>query len=76
MIRTFTLAVALYAYGQPCCHDYRPAMLDRPVQAFYADVNSVARQARRALALVNDPRTKQYFTSYLTVIGQQLNSAF
>jgi hypothetical protein len=75
MIRTFALAVALYAYGQPAYYDYRPAMLDKPVQGFHADVNNIASKARRALTTLDAARTMQYLNRYFANVGQQFSSA-
>jgi len=75
MFRSLTLAMVVYAYGQPAFYDYRPSMVEKPVQGFYANVNSVARDGQRALQTLNDARTMQYLKDYLAAVGQQLNSA-
>ena len=49
MLRTFIAAMIAYGWGHPSLDGYRPALLERPLQSFYADVNATARDgARRA----------------------------
>lgn len=64
-----------YAYGHPSLDGYRPALLDRPLQSFYADVNSTARDGRKALATLDDARCMRYLKSYIERLNAQLRGS-
>ena len=76
MLRTFITVMIAYAWGHPSLDGYRPAPLDRPLQAFYADVNATARDGRIAFTVLDDARTMRYLTAYIGRIEAQLRSAF
>ncbi len=40
-------------------------MLDRPLQGFHQEVNSVARDGKRALSTLDDARSMRYLSSYI-----------
>jgi hypothetical protein len=75
MWRTFITAVIVYGSGHPGFDGYRPALLDRPLQSFYAEVNTTARGGRSALATLDDARCMRYLTAYIDRMGAQLRSA-
>ncbi len=74
MWRTFIAASMVYGYGHPSLDGYRPALLDRPLQSFYADVNTTARDGRKALAMLDDARTMRYLKDYIERLDLQLRS--
>jgi hypothetical protein len=75
MLRTFITAVIVYGGGHPSLDGHRPALLDRPLQSFYAEVNTTARGGRSALATLDDARCMRYLTAYIDRMGAQLRSA-
>ena len=76
MLRTFIAAMIAYGWGHPSLDGYRPALLDRPLQSFHADVNATARDGRGALGTLDDARCMRYLTAYIDRMGTQLRSAF
>ena len=74
MWRTLIAASMVYGYGHPSLDGYRPALLDRPLQSFYADVNTTARDGRKALAMLDDARTMRYLKDYIERMDSQLRS--
>ncbi|MBI4274329.1 MAG: hypothetical protein HY659_06490 [Rhizobiales bacterium] len=75
MWRSVIAAVAVYTYGHPSFDGYRPALLDRPLQAFHRDVNYVARDGQRALNTLDDARSMRYLKGYMEFMETQLRSA-
>jgi hypothetical protein len=65
MLRTLVAAGLVYTWGHPALDGYRPALLDRPLQSFYADVNTTARDGRRAFSVLDDARTLRYLKGYV-----------
>ena len=76
MLRTFIAAMIAYGWGHPSLDGYRPALLDRPLQSFHADVNATARDGGGALATLDDARCMRYLTAHIDRVGAQLRSAF
>ena len=75
MWRSIAIAALVYAYGHPNFDGYRPAGLDRPLQAFYVEVNKAALTGRQALARVDDDRVVRYLKSYVDTVEAELRSA-
>ncbi len=75
MWRTLIAAAMAYACGHPSLDGYRPALLDRPLQSFYADVNSTARDGRKVLTTLDDTRCMRYLKGYIERLDAQLRGA-
>ncbi|HXW25849.1 MAG TPA: hypothetical protein VEK73_13980 [Xanthobacteraceae bacterium] len=75
MWRSIAIAALVYAYGHPNFDGYRPAGLDRPLQAFYVEVNKAALTGRQALGRVDDDRVVRYLKSYVDTVEAELRSA-
>ena len=75
MWRSLFAASLIYASGHPSLDGYRPALLDRPLQGFYQDVNATARDGRKVLATLDDARCMRYLKGYITRVEAQLRSA-
>ncbi len=74
MWRSLLAAVTVYAYGHSNFDGYRPAALDRPLQAFHQEVNIVARDGQRALTTLDDARSMRYLKGYMEYMEAQLRS--
>ena len=72
MWRCVYMAAVVYACGAPGWDGYRPAALDRPLQAFYRQVNVAAEQSRTLFASANAARGA-YVKAYLTRAERQLH---
>jgi hypothetical protein len=75
MWRSLFAASVIYASGHPSLDGYRPALLDRPLQGFYHDVNSAARDGRNVLTTLDDARCMRYLKGYIARMDAQLRSA-
>jgi hypothetical protein len=75
MWRTLFAASLVYGCGHPSLDGYRPALLDRPLQSFYQDVNSTARDGQKVFATLDDYRCMRYLKGYITKMDAQLRSA-
>jgi hypothetical protein len=65
----------IYASGHPGLDGYRPALLDRPLQSFYQDVNATARDGQKALTTLGDTRCMRYLKGYIARMDAQLRSS-
>jgi hypothetical protein len=74
MWRSVVMAVLVYAYGHPSFDGYRPAALDKPLQAFYVDVNKAAVAGRYALGRIDDDRAVHYLKTYVDNVEAELRS--
>jgi len=74
MWRVFVAATLTYGYGHPSLDGYRPAFLDRPLQSFHQDVNSTAREGKKAIASLDDTRYMRYLKDYIERVEAQLRS--
>jgi hypothetical protein len=72
MWRSVYMAAIVYACGAPGWDGYRPATLDRPLQAFYRQVNTAAEQGRTLFGAANAARGA-YVKAYLTRAEKQLH---
>jgi hypothetical protein len=75
MWRTLIAATAAYGCGHPSIDGYRPALLDRPLQSFYQDVNAAARDGKKVLGTLDDMRCMHYLKGYIARMDAQLRSA-
>jgi hypothetical protein len=71
MWRSMFMAAIVYGSGGPGWDGYRPAALDRPLQAFYRQVNVAAEQGRTLFVAANAARGA-YVKAYLTRAERQL----
>ncbi len=76
MWRTFIAGIIIYGWGHPGLDGYRPALLERPLQSFYAEVNATARDGWIALGTLDDARCMRYLTAHMDRMGTQLRAAF
>jgi hypothetical protein len=74
MWRTLIAATLVYGSGHPSLDGYRPAFLDRPLQSFHEDINSTARDGKKALASLDESRGMRYLKDYIERIEAQLRS--
>ena len=74
MWRSVLTAALVYAYGHPNFDGYRPAALDRPLQAFYVEVNKAALAGRQGLAKLDDDRAVRYLKAYIDRVEAELRS--
>jgi len=72
MWRSVYMAAIAYACGAPGWDGYRPAALDRPLQAFYQQVNRAAGQGHALLVAANAARSA-YVKAYLARAEKQLH---
>jgi hypothetical protein len=75
MWRSLFAASVIYASGHPAVEAYRPALLDRPLQGFYQDVNAAAREGHQVLTTLDDARCMRYLKTYIARMDAQLRSA-
>lgn len=75
MWRSFLAAAVVYASGHPAFDGHRPSALDRPLQAFYREVNQAARDGHRVLSTLDDTRSMRYLRGYIEGVDAQLRSA-
>ncbi len=72
MFRVLIVAAVFYGYGHPAFDHYRPAVLDKPLQNLYTEVNSGAQDGRHALGALVDSRTMRYLGDIMARVGTQL----
>jgi hypothetical protein len=72
MWRSLCIAVVVYGSGHPSLDGYRPAVLDKPLQAFHQQVNKAALQGQQMLAGLNVARAG-YVKAYLGQAERQLH---
>jgi len=75
MWRTLVAATLVYGCGHPSLDGYRPAVLDKPLQSFYQDVNSAARDGQKVLTTLDDARCMRYLKGYIDRMDAQLRHA-
>ncbi len=74
MWRSLAAAALVYTYGHPGFEGYRPAALDRPLQAFHNEINLAARDGQRVLTTLDDARSMRYLKGYLEYMQSQMRS--
>jgi hypothetical protein len=72
MWRSLAAAALVYGFGHPGLDGYRPAMLDRPLQAFHQEVNVFARDGKRALGTLDDARSMRYLGGYIEFLQARM----
>jgi hypothetical protein len=75
MFRTLIVAAAVYACGHPALDGYRPAVLDKPLQSFYGEVNLAAGDGRRALTSFDDACAMRCLNNYFKRGGVRMRRA-
>ena len=75
MWRTLIAATVAYGCGHPSVDGYRPALLDKPLQSFYQDINATARDGKKVLATLDETRCMGYLKAYIARMEAQLRSA-
>jgi hypothetical protein len=71
MGRLLLITMLIYGYGDPGFDGHRPGSLDRPVRDFHRAVDTAARDAQRALVLIDNGRRA---VPALTKLGDRLRS--
>jgi hypothetical protein len=74
MLRTLFAAAAVYICGIPALDQVRPTFLDKPIEAFYVEVNRAAQDGRHALAPLADGRAMHYLKAYIANVKAHLHS--
>lgn len=72
MLRAAIAAVLIYAYGHPALEAARPALLDKPLQGFHRDINTIALDAYRAIARLDEERALAAVKGYAGHLDAQL----
>jgi hypothetical protein len=72
MWRGIVAAAMVYGCGHPTMEGYRPAALNVPLQAFYNQVNTAAREGQMVLAA---GARMQYVKAYMKIAERQLRGA-
>jgi hypothetical protein len=75
MWRTALAAAIVYGLGHPTLEGFRPAVLDRPLQAFHTAANEVARDGHRILTNFDGSRAGHYLKGYVERIEAELKPA-
>ena len=75
MWRSLFAATLVYASGHPSLDGYRPGFLDRPLQAFYRDVNTAARSGKTVLMSFDGQRCMHYLRGYVATVDKQLRGS-
>ncbi|HEV2957147.1 MAG TPA: hypothetical protein VGX95_13600 [Xanthobacteraceae bacterium] len=75
MWRSIAIAALVYGYGHPKFDGYRPAGMDRALQAFYVEVNKAAATGRQALARFDDEAAVRYVKNYAGKVEDELKPA-
>ena len=75
MWRSLFAAAMTYGGGHPSFGRYRPAVLDRPLQSFYQEVNTAARDGQKLLATLDDARCMRCLKDYIARMDAQLRGA-
>jgi hypothetical protein len=74
MWRMFVTTCIAYGCGHPVHDAYRPAVFDRPLQAFHATVNIAALEGKKGVAYVADSRAVRYLKDSIADMGARLRS--
>jgi hypothetical protein len=75
MWRSLFAAALVYGCGHPSLDGYRPALLDRPLQAFHRNVKQAAGEGKNVLASLDDARCVRYLKDYIAVVDARLRGA-
>jgi hypothetical protein len=68
------LVSSVYGYGHPGFEGYRPAVLDRPLQAFHTEINQIARDGHRIISNLDNTRAAHALRTYVEQADSQLRS--
>jgi hypothetical protein len=74
MWRMFVTTCIAYGCGHPVHDAYRPAVFDRPLQAFHETVNIAALEGKKGVAYVGDSRAVRYLKDSIADMGTRLRS--
>jgi hypothetical protein len=69
MWRSLIIAAIVYGCGHPSLDGYRPALLDKPLQGFYQQVNKAALEGRKLLASLDFARAR-FVNNYMGQSGR------
>jgi hypothetical protein len=72
MLRSVAIAALLCGYGHPSFDGYRPAGLDRALQAFYLEVNKATASSRLALARFDSGAAVRSIRNYVDSVEAEL----
>jgi hypothetical protein len=75
MLRTLIAAVTVYGYAQPGFDGYRPAFLDKPLQAFSVEINSGAQDGRRALTFIDKTHLWHYADAVVARVRTEMHAS-
>jgi hypothetical protein len=65
MWRVLLITSIVYGCGHPVHDGYRPALFDRPLQAFHETVNVAAQDGKKGLAYLGDSRPVRYLKDHI-----------
>jgi hypothetical protein len=75
MWRSIAIAALVYAYGHPKFDGYRPAGMDRALQAFYVEVNKAAASGRQVLGRFDDEAAVRFVKNHVDNVEAELKPA-
>lgn len=76
MWRGAAIILVAYGYGHPHFDNYRPDVLDRPLEAFHAEFNMAARDGQRALGVLDDGRSMRYLKTVVERLDTDLRGRY
>jgi hypothetical protein len=74
MWRGLVTVWVIYGCGHPTLDGYRPAWIDRPLQSFYENVNTTARDGQKVLASIDESRWMRYLKDYVSSMNARLRA--
>ena len=75
MWRSLAIAALVYSYGHPKFDGYRPASMDRALQAFYVEVNKVAAIGRQTLGRFDEEAALRFVKNSVDNVEAELKPA-
>jgi len=74
MGRILFVAALIYAAGHPALDGQRPALFDRPLRSFHAEIDRMARDTRRAWSVLDDAGSMRHLRPLIDQIGAMLDA--
>jgi hypothetical protein len=75
MLRSAIAAVLIYGYGHPGLEAARPAVLDRALQGFHRDINTIVSDAYRVITRFDEDRAVAAVRGYADHLETQLRKS-